>query len=619
MKNKDYLKQAYEWVKQEYIKHFSDPDNMDDSPPLQAEAGDVKKLAISIETKYQIKKLYLILQHVAERESSSQSLKSVKNFLRERWDLIFKTELEYFYAPKHVLTKICLEIATQLECIFTMHRYQLMMPTISIENLLTQTSMIEDDRDEEGITLPESQRLNLQEFILSESGSHIINIPEVFDWAIEDGILKHTHKLTVEGRPQPLNAKEMQRLMAHSKDAVAVKASLDSLIAARKTSQTVGAAVYRLCESLNRGGVEASEQFTIMNRGSDEVAGEDAYLGVVNFFGYLKALSPDIQRDLLELRSTQNYTALTFEGCWVQLLYRTWLEGYIEISIEEVNHIMEYLLSNPLEEDTFICVQQIAIDFKRMIKASALVDYVPANTEIANRMSLDNEEFSYRKRIQDFKYAISISSMQLAPAPLNIYDPTKFKKIVFRQVIKGADKLNQYLALLKSEKDKISLVKEIMGKTFFKKIASDPTQIGILLCVDGVKIQQVILETLGMDFIWGKISTVQDIHRVIKNVFIDNYAKLFSDESTTKVSNILKDFKAVEQFLNYYTEDTCPYLKPFMPIYPQPNPIPVPALKHVTVSLLSFFGCRQGTSLKAPRKELPDSETARPFKRCKNS
>ena len=163
-------------------------------------AGDV---VAELEARFTFIKLRELLETINNQQPhTSQDCDLISEFLKQRWARIGKSHLAYTCMPDAKTTQVCLELAKMVKQRDPAKNiYQLLIPTLEI--LYNDLSAIELDE------------LKFHEFILSDDGKYFIPLLACLDFAIEDGVLKHT--VSIQGKAKNLSESETNRLIHHSK------------------------------------------------------------------------------------------------------------------------------------------------------------------------------------------------------------------------------------------------------------------------------------------------------------------------------------------------------------------------------------------------------------------
>jgi len=276
-----------------------------------------------------------------DTEIAPEHLVALIEFLAQRWERIKNSNLAYPHQPHSIVNVICLLLAQELEKLTGISRYRLLMPTITVDCNEISTTEIKENN------------LELHEFVLSDDNDRIIDIIPCMDFAVEDGVLKHTSLFA--GKIKALSKTEADRVIHHSEYAERYFATITERVDAKTKSNSFGSTLFGLCESLRRGGNHGSY------RGGEELnAGHNANEGIFYFSEWLAALTESERKNLLSRKKADSNK--TFADVWGRA-------------------------ARPTDADyksTNFCVALIADDVELILKNNRdLFDIYPQNKQVA--------------------------------------------------------------------------------------------------------------------------------------------------------------------------------------------------------------------------------------------
>jgi hypothetical protein len=203
-----------------------------------------------------------------DRELDKEISEAILPIFTELFSVVKGTYLEFSLFTASYLVYLLLEVAQYLAPVLNKSKYQILMPTITVENYISGTSLHDAD-------------LRLEDFFLSTDGTRIIEILSVLQFAEEDGILKHTSLF--DGKIMPLNADEASKLTTISLKIKGYWQVIQQRLEVMRNSNSYGAVLKRLAAGLLGGGV---------NQGATETsAGDPANFAIATFAQWYALLS----------------------------------------------------------------------------------------------------------------------------------------------------------------------------------------------------------------------------------------------------------------------------------------------------------------------------------------
>ncbi len=312
---------------------------------LNAENRYRNGLTVEIESDLTLAELFALFHTLdaneEDMEIAPEHLVALIEFLAHRWDRIRNSNLAYPHQPHSTVNVICLLLAQELEKLTGVSRYRLLMPTITVDCNEISTTEIKENN------------LELHEFVLSDDNDRIIDIIPCMDFAVEDGVLKHTSLFA--GKTKALSKTEADRVIHHSEYAQNYYTAIIERVDAKTKSNSFGSTLSGLCESLRRGGNHGTY------RGGEELnAGHNANEGIFYFSEWLAALTESERKNLLSRKRADGNK--TFADIWGRA-------------------------ARPTDADyksTNFCVALIADDVELILKNNRdLFDIYPQNKQVA--------------------------------------------------------------------------------------------------------------------------------------------------------------------------------------------------------------------------------------------
>jgi hypothetical protein len=343
-------------------------------------------------------------------DSVRELLEPFKSFLAKRWERIKPyPALVYTNNSKESLTITCETLAAELADtkMYTvkdfvsssssssssslpfniwrdpeepLHRFELLMPGIQAMNQVTRCSLNDEDPN---------AKMKLNHFILDDA-LNIIHIQECLEEAhhstsYNDGDLMHTSLLSVTGTKLALSPLDKARVLHHSKEAREWWRAICELRIYRTQSDTIGGHLTKLAISLRSSGVHG------LRGGTNDDATEEAFLGILTFYHYLKTLTEENYEYLMKCGAT-TLESDSFKYIWAKLIYMTsftWASGdYIppEEIIEAAVYMSEVNDRNAQDYRylvAFSCVDQTGNAILRLLDKNPILYSMTARSELA--------------------------------------------------------------------------------------------------------------------------------------------------------------------------------------------------------------------------------------------
>jgi hypothetical protein len=255
---------------------------------------------IEIFTAYVLEKIKTTLrQQIKDNHTKTLDAKSAEQLIaliKEVYAVTANTDLVPPHNPHSLLTDVLLALSKQLATVSNLSRYEILIPTITVTEYEGSYMNISD------------ADLQLQDFILNDAGTAVIEIFNSLSQASLHGELKHTY--LVHNLTQLLSDTEQQRVINHSKESQAYWSAITERLDVIETGESYGAVLQRLVHSLRMGGISGKKYGG--KGGQDYISGPDADYGIVEFFTWFNALSeadlkifekyPNIRDHILRLR-----------------------------------------------------------------------------------------------------------------------------------------------------------------------------------------------------------------------------------------------------------------------------------------------------------------------------
>ena len=254
----------------------------------------------ALEAEFCLYHLELILQN----SSPSQTQSALKNFLKNRWHYIRDTDLQYVHDFQSPANHMCIRIAKLLHELTGQSTLSLLMPSlkqVSPDSYITSSYLDES--------------FDLRHLILSDDNSRLIHIIDTLDYAINDGVLKHT--ALFNKKTHHLSAREAARLLSRHPSVSDFFETLESKVQFEFHGETLGAHLRRLINGLEAGNVD--------NHGTETDAGVDANIAIIEFAAMLETLSHEKHqllmgaKKLYESNSTSRSSEYTVQKGWSRL------------------------------------------------------------------------------------------------------------------------------------------------------------------------------------------------------------------------------------------------------------------------------------------------------------
>ncbi|MDF1684171.1 MAG: hypothetical protein P1U36_05895 [Legionellaceae bacterium] len=395
---------------------------------------------------------------------------ALERLLGKRWDRLTDTDLQYFYDIQSPANHMCIAIAKALGKQQNKSHLLFLIPNLSrVPASDYIASSYEDD-------------LDFKRLILSDDGMRLLCIPEVLEFAEQDGVLKHS--ALRDGVDVYLSAAEESRLLARHPSVENYYHAIRDKLNFQLHGETAGAYIARLIKGLSEGGAGGS--------GSEYLTGSEANIAITEFSFFLESLTQAKREKILEAN-----------------LFERWVQGELEaLSIGQAWRLLE----NPSqheeqgEQSITYCVEMIA---------DRLGEILQANDFLYQVMPFEQEEGN---TLESFKTVVSECKAQmmvdLNSAEAHRYYGTvgddkvlsKLLKKISRDTafkLESADLL--FVARLFSEHNSThasTFVLRDSCRTILKRnrtnLATEPMQQALKACSDGVlhDVNQLLLQPL---------------------------------------------------------------------------------------------------------------------------
>jgi hypothetical protein len=309
---------------------------------------------IALYTDYAIEKqLSLLRQLMAEnneKELANGDVHLLEALFADYYNVVKKTQYVAPHDPQSKLTIAYLTLAQELETITGKSRYQYLLPDVNVVEYEASSMSLHD------------HELKLTDFVLSDDDTSVIEVLASLDFAVDDGVLKHTRLF--DGQMRVLSDAEAKRVIHHSKEAKDYWDAIQEKLNIELNGSNAKAALKRLINYLARGGEHG-------HRGGEEQnAAADANVGIQEFFAWFNALDTNDQALL---------SAMTAPG-------------------------MSYTLGNLLSrlstptvvnlDDTRFCVELIGGNIDRIVAHHPELSDIPSvtNAAVATSVMLEQAE-----------------------------------------------------------------------------------------------------------------------------------------------------------------------------------------------------------------------------------
>lgn len=373
MKIKELFAETYSNLKSKIYKDYSKRWNYRETNPYQ--------IAIALDRQYTIRALEELFYRLGESQVTLGRVLEFKAVLTERAKRVIGTDRIYMHATSDPLNRLCEKLAEELvsSLLIRACKLKLLLPMIETKNDMDLVDLDESEAESDP-----DDRMRMHEYVLGDDDKTLINVYDCLAASTEDGKLKHTNTLA-NGKTKYLSATESMRVIGHSLSSRMYHESIQQLYKIKNEGQNVGAAIKRLIEKLEAGGERRGG-------GTAGSAGPVAIEGIREFYHVVCSLSAEQKSTLFMAFATNNIIASTFAGVWLRLLRRFVLCGYggIELSINDVEDIALYLGNVVDDMKQFICVEQAASDFSRILSHhQELFDLYPENIELSIATSIN--------------------------------------------------------------------------------------------------------------------------------------------------------------------------------------------------------------------------------------
>jgi hypothetical protein len=284
-----------------------------------------------LEARYTLFHVHRLLQN----KNNPWLEKTLENFLKTRWERLKNTDAQYFHDIHNPANLMCIEIAKTLGRLQNKPYLPFLIPALGMVPAFAYVASSYDD-----------DNLAFNQLMLSDDGTRMIHIPDVLEFAEQDGALKHSSLFNDKRRD--LNIAEENRLLARHPSVENYYHAIRDKINFQLHGETAGAYLARLISGLREGGSLGS--------GEEFIAGEEANIAIADFSIFLESLSEETKRNVLNAGKVDR-----------------WRNG--EVKHRTIGHLWE-LLVNPSkrEEDdkqeVRYCVELIADDLENILGES---------------------------------------------------------------------------------------------------------------------------------------------------------------------------------------------------------------------------------------------------------
>jgi len=227
----------------------------------------------ALEARYTLFHVHRLLQN----KNNASLDKTLENFLKTRWERIQHTDAQYFHDAYNPANLMCIKIAKMLGRLHKQAYLLFLIPTLRKVSADAYISSSYEDMD-----------LKFNHVILSDDNTRILHIPDVLEFAEQDGVLKHASLF--DGRRQDLSVLEESRLLARHVSVEHYYHAIRDKINFQLYGETAGAYLARLILGLRAGGAHGS--------GSEMLTGSEANVAIADFSMFLETLS-QAKKDIL--------------------------------------------------------------------------------------------------------------------------------------------------------------------------------------------------------------------------------------------------------------------------------------------------------------------------------
>lgn len=293
--------------------------------------GEKFSVLHALESEFTLYHLLLILQNAQPTQIQS----ALRNFLKNRWNYIRDTDLQYLHDFQSPANHICIQIAKLLHELSGQSTLSLLMPSlkqVSPDSYITSSYLDES--------------LDLRQLILSDDNSRLIHIIDTLDYAINDGVLKHT--ALSKNQTHNLSTSEVERLLSRHPAIREFYEAITNKVQFEYHGETLGAYLRRLIQGLEEGNVD--------HHGTETDAGIDANIAIIEFAAMLETLSREKRqllmrsKKLYETYSTTRSREYTVLHAWQRLQRRhRHTEGNIGMTCVKLigNDLNDILTNHP--------------------------------------------------------------------------------------------------------------------------------------------------------------------------------------------------------------------------------------------------------------------------------
>lgn len=244
---------------------------------------------------------------------------TIATFLAKRFERIRGTDLSYIHATHLPITRLCLQLATDISPSLGKPALQLLMPTLKNNN--------------DPITLCNLDDWQLSDILLRDNDTDAIDIVAAID------------KMSA----YDLTPTEAQRLIQHSAETRSVHDANEE-IQQFDISDTIGAAIEALLiPRLNHASIDGERD------GIELIAGLDADIGLIQFNALLESLPADEYHALFQCRVSPT-SEIRFKDLWERLTYRDFTEQNDAVFIKGTRDLARKF-----------CIRDIRIDLQFLL------------------------------------------------------------------------------------------------------------------------------------------------------------------------------------------------------------------------------------------------------------
>lgn len=277
------------------------------------------------------------VHRLLQNQNNPSLEKTLENFLKTRWERLRNTDAQYFYDTTNPANQMCVAIAKMLGRFQNKPYLLFLIPTLStVPAAAYFASSYEDE-------------LNFKQLILSDDATRMIHIPEVLEFAEQDGVLKHASHFN--GKRGDLSIAEESRLLARHPSVENYYHALRDKLNFQMYGETAGAYLARLISGLREGGALGS--------GAEFITGAEANVAISDFSVFLESLTKSKKKKLLNAGKTDR-----------------WRDGVVKyFSIGQSWTLLENSSKEKEAEDQdeAYCVELIANDLEEILNANPML------------------------------------------------------------------------------------------------------------------------------------------------------------------------------------------------------------------------------------------------------